>query len=63
MHGDIMKATPKSCNCYQCRRGKSSKAGNLAMKKDERAFRHNTKVTLNKGDELIVPAQAGNRYD
>lgn len=53
------KATPKSCNCRQCKYGKRTNAGHYLMKKEERAFRHNTKIELNKGKEDFAPAPHG----
>jgi hypothetical protein len=58
-----MKQTPKSCGCRQCRFGKGTKAGSKEMKRDERAFRHASKIALNKGQEDIIPAPIGNYYD
>lgn len=59
-----MKATPKSCSCRYCKRGKACKYGNAMMKYDERAFRHNSKIHLKKGnDEAVTPAPIGNYYD
>jgi hypothetical protein len=57
------KQTPKSCSCSQCRYGKRTKAGHCLMKLDERAFRHNAKIALNKGAEEIGVAPKGNYYD
>ena len=57
------KQTPKSCSCGQCKRGKHSKSGRCLMKLDERAFRHNAKIALNKGAEDIGIAPKGNYYD
>jgi len=59
-----MKATPKSCSCKSCRRGKASAAGKHMMKLDERAFRHAAKIKLAAGNpEHIAPAPAGGLYD
>lgn len=58
-----MKQTPKSCGCFSCRRGKSSKAGKKMMKSEERSFRHHTKVALNKGREDIAAAPHGSYTD
>lgn len=57
------KMTPKSCSCGQCKRGKHSKAGKQMMKYDERAFRHNQKIALNKSDGDYTAAPVGNYYD
>ena len=57
------KQTPKSCSCNQCLRGKHTKAGHKLMKHDERAFRHEAKIALNKGAEEIGIAPKGNYYD
>jgi len=59
----MIKQTPKSCSCRQCLRGKHSKAGHEMMKHDERAFRHNAKISLKKGIEDISVAPKGNYYD
>lgn len=58
-----MKQTAKSCSCYSCKRGKSSKSGNAAMKHDERKLRHAAKITLNRGGEEVPAAPKGNYYD
>jgi len=47
------KSTPKSCGCYSCKRGKSSKAGKSTLKASERSYRHFTKISLRKGSEVI----------
>lgn len=58
-----MKATPKSCSCGTCRRGKASRRGNALLKLDERAYRHASKIALLKGREDLSPAPKGNYYD
>ena len=58
-----MKATPKSCSCGMCRRGKATKTGKYYMKKEERAFRHNAKQALERGEEVIPPALHGDYND
>jgi hypothetical protein len=58
-----MKSTPKSCSCSACKAGKSSKKGKCLMKLDERAYRHEAKIKLNKGKEDIPVAPKGNYYD
>jgi hypothetical protein len=58
-----MKATPKSCSCQHCTRGKHTKAGHVEMKRDERKFRHAAKIALKKGAEVFSPAPKGNFYD
>lgn len=47
------KQTPKSCSCEHCRRSKASDAGNYAMKREERRYRHRAKQKLARvrGDE------------
>ena len=57
------KATPKSCSCQHCKRGKHSKYGSQMVKLDERAYRHNAKIAINKGEEAIQLAPKGNYYD
>lgn len=57
------KATPKACGCDACKRGKSSDAGQCIRKKEERAFRHETKVALKKGIEEIPVAPHGTYTD
>lgn len=57
------KATPKSCSCTQCKRGKASSRGKALMKLDERAYRHASKINLMKGREVIEPAPIGGYYD
>lgn len=58
-----MKATPKSCSCEYCIRGKHTKTGNAMMKHDERSFRHAAKIALKKGEENISVAPKGKYYD
>lgn len=57
------KQTPKSCSCSMCRFGKHTKSGKKEMKADERSFRHNTKIIINKGEEVVGLAPIGNYYD
>jgi hypothetical protein len=59
------KATPKSCSCQHCRRGKGSSAGRCAMRRDERAFRHaaNVRLRLAGADAELLPAPRGGYYD
>jgi hypothetical protein len=62
------KQTPKSCTCEQCRHGKHSDGGNCMMKHDERAYRHQSKIQLQRlGDdldaEIFNSAPIGNYYD
>lgn len=57
------KATPKSCSCTQCKRGKHSNPGHQMMKADERAYRHEMKIRLAEGDEDIPLIPKGNYYD
>lgn len=57
------KATPKSCSCKTCRRGKASSAGKAMMRIDERAYRHASKIALTKGREDLTPAPVGGYYD
>lgn len=58
-----MKATPKSCSCSMCRRGKGTKTGKYHMNREERAFRRETKVALKRGEEVIPPAPHGDYND
>jgi hypothetical protein len=58
------KQTPKSCSCRQCQWGKHCEGGKFMMKHDERAYRHNAKIQLAKGDEVILTSgPVGNYYD
>jgi hypothetical protein len=58
-----MKATPKSCSCEQCKYAKHTKTGNFFIKKEKRAFRHQQKVSLRRGDDaLLIPAGNGSRF-
>lgn len=57
------KATPKSCSCSQCKRGKGTKPGKQLMKMDERAYRHASKIDLMKGRDDLLPAPRGGYYD
>lgn len=59
----MVKHTPKSCSCSMCRRGKHTKAGHAHMRADERKYRHNAKIALNKGAEVLFAAPIGNYYD
>lgn len=60
-----LKETPKSCGCRSCRRGKGCESGaaKTMMKMEERAARHQNKVDLKKGNEVILPAHRGSRTD
>lgn len=58
-----VKQTPKSCSCRQCRRGKHTPAGHYMMRSDERAYRHNAKISLQKGGEIFNAGPIGNYYD
>lgn len=62
------KQTPKSCSCEQCMRGKHSACGRSFIKHDQRAYRHDAKIRLQKlGDdldeEIFQPGPIGNYYD
>lgn len=62
------KGTPKSCGCGYCQRGKHTAGGHTNMKADERAYRHDAKIRLNKlGDdldaEIFNSAPIGNYFD
>lgn len=59
----MMKATPKSCSCFSCKRGKTSTRGKYMLKTDERAYRHHSRIELMKGREDIAPAPTGGYYD
>jgi hypothetical protein len=52
-----MKATPKSCSCRTCRKGKGTTAQKRLMRLEERAFRRGVRSALRAGHELmqIVP--------
>jgi hypothetical protein len=58
-----MKATPKSCSCRSCKRGKATKTGRWHENLEERAFRRFTKQALRKGEEDIPPAPNGDYKD
>ena len=58
-----MKMTPKSCGCNACRRGKGTKSGKEVLKKAERAYRHNTKIDLFKGREVVGVVPYGSYTD
>lgn len=58
-----MKQTPKSCGCFSCKRGKSSKAGNASMKATERSYRHKAKIAIKQGKEDITIAPHGDYTD
>jgi len=57
------KETVKSCGCKMCRFGKSCGAAKTNMKAEERAARHQTKIDLKKGEEVIAPAHRGSYTD
>ncbi len=58
------KQTPKSCSCTQCQFGKHCKWGKYMMKRDERAYRHNTKIKLAKDEDAVITSgPIGNYYD
>lgn len=52
-----MKATPKSCSCRTCKKGKGTATQKKLMRLEERAFRRGVKRALLAGKELdrIVP--------
>lgn len=52
-----MKATPKSCSCRACRKGKGTNAQKRLMRLEERVFRRGARSALRAGRELmqIVP--------
>ena len=56
------KATPKSCSCMQCKYSKRTKIIKHVMKLEERAFRHNQKINLNKSSGDYDAAPHGSRY-
>ena len=56
------KQTPKSCSCDQCKNSKSKKGVQKYMKLEERAFRHNQKIKLEKSDGDYEAAPHGDRY-
>lgn len=58
----MIKQTPKSCSCSACRRGKHG-GGRDIMRYDERAYRHQAKIDLNKGIPVYQAAPIGNYYD
>jgi hypothetical protein len=58
------KATPKSCSCAQCKRGKGTTAGKQRMKLDERAHRHASNLATRQGREVLPPpGPVGNYFD
>ncbi len=59
------KQSPKSCSCNMCKQGKRC---NIAVKADERAYRHAAKIELARlvenGDNIILNSgPIGNYYD
>ena len=58
-----MKATPKSCSCRQCKRGKASKAGKQMMNLMERSIRTAWRNQRLQPDPVVAPAPAGNYFD
>lgn len=58
------KAKPKSCGCFQCKRGAASSVGNAQRKHEERAARHqaNAQTRLGHFDNLL-PAYFGSYTD
>jgi hypothetical protein len=71
----VIKSTPKSCSCQQCKRGKSTDCGHAAMRYDNRCNRHAAKTELDKlknqvyNEDLVwdvvndVTVPIGNYYD
>ena len=62
------KESPKSCNCFQCRRGKHSANGHALIKHDQRAYRHDAKIRLQHlgedlDGEIFQSGPIGNYYD
>jgi hypothetical protein len=57
------KASPKSCSCTQCRRGKATEGGHHTRTHEERAFRRETKQALKQGREDIPPSPHGTYTD
>jgi hypothetical protein len=59
------KATPKSCGCPGCKRGKGSTRSQHSMRLAERAFRHAMKQALRfpTDNETRQPAPMGGYYD
>lgn len=59
------KGTPKSCSCSQCKRGKHTAGGRYMRRYDNRAYRHDSKVILNKllEDAVLDTGPIGNYYD
>ena len=57
------KATPKSCSCRACRRGKGSRLQKFLARCEERAFRRSVKQALRKGEEPAQIAPYGDYRD
>lgn len=58
------KQTPKSCSCYQCRRGKHSKVGHYLINKMQRALRAEWRDKGRKQeDPVLSSAPMGNYFD
>jgi hypothetical protein len=63
------KQTPKSCSCGSCKRGIHTEGGRYMRKADERSYRHNCKIMLDKlgtdvdSEVFINSAPIGNYYD
>lgn len=60
-----MKATPKSCSCAGCRRGKRSKRGKYLMSRMDRAVRAAWRNQHGVDPEQMTsaPAPTGNYFD
>lgn len=60
-----MKATPKSCSCFSCQRGKHTQAGHYTTNQEERAHRRAAKQALKRDgvDAVIAPAPHGTYKD
>lgn len=58
-----MKQTPKSCNCPQCKAGKSTKGGQYMMARMQRALRTAWRAQRLQVDPVVSPSPIGNRFD
>lgn len=61
-----VKETPKSCKCRHCKHARHTNAGNFETKREQRAYRHDSKIQLKKllenPDEVdIMTAYRGER--
>lgn len=59
----LMKQTPKSCSCKQCKRGKHSPYGRFLRNLMNRQLRNAWRKQRREEDPVTSPAPTGNYFD